>query len=278
MRENLKSQQEHLRLLQEPFQPKEVEWRIGRSGCKKDGNVWALCLAYVTNRAIQQRLDDVLGPSMWKNRYKSGPSGGVICGLSIRCLNTDGEGYKEEWVTKWDGAEARDIEAVKSALSDSMKRAACQWGIGRYLYDLEEGWAEVSDNKMPGAKRAKCQGPGGDKWFFWLPPKLPHWALPNNTSPSGSPAREVAEQSPVEEEPQPVDQLNAALMNAGCKGPDEANKVVEWLWDGTKSSIGEIRESKELVNATLDLIQVNVEKGVPVGEMLVAAIEGGEEI
>ena len=115
MRENLKSQQEHLRLLQEPFQPKEVEWRIGRSGCKKDGNVWALCLAYVTNRAIQQRLDDVLGPSMWKNRYKAGPSGGVICGLSIRCLNTDGEGYKEEWVTKWDGAEARDIEALKSA-------------------------------------------------------------------------------------------------------------------------------------------------------------------
>ena len=267
--------------LQAPFAPQEVGWRIGRSGCKKDGNVWALCLAYVTNRAIQQRLDDVIGPGRWKNEYATGPAGGVICGLSIRCETPpedelDDTGY--EWVTKWDGAEARDIEAVKSALSDSMKRAACQWGIGRYLYDLEEGWAEVSDNKMPGAKRAKCQGPGGDKWFFWLPPKLPRWALPNNTSPSGSPAREVAKQSAVEEEPQPVDKLNTVLMEAGCKGPDEANKVVEWLWDGTKSSIGEIRDSDALVDATLELVQVNVKKGIPIGEMLVAALEEGEEI
>ena len=257
--------------LQAPFAPQEVEWRIGRSGCKKDGNVWALCLAYVTNRAIQQRLDDVIGPGRWKNEYATGPAGGVICGLSIRCDTPpedelDDTGY--EWVTKWDGAEARDIEAVKSALSDSMKRAACQWGIGRYLYDLEEGWAEVSDNKMPGAKRAKCQGPGGDKWFFWLPPKLPSWALPINTSPSGSPAREVAEQSAVEEEPSPSHNLNELLMHVGCGSTEEANSVIEWLWDGSKSSIDEIRKDESLVNATLALIESKVEEGIALGEML----------
>lgn len=211
----------------------------------------------------------MLGPGGWKNEYAAGPNGGVICGLAV---SVDGE-----WITKWDGADARDIEAVKSALSDSMKRAACQWGIGRYLYDLDEGWAEIHDNKVPGSKRAKCQGPGGDKWFHWLPPKLPAWALPGKSSPKGSPAPQ-AEPPAVEEEIQPVDQLNEALMKAGCKGPEEANKVVEWLWDGTKSSIGEIRDSEALVSATLDLIQVNVEKGVPVGEMLVAAMEEGEEI
>lgn len=75
-----------------------------------------------------------------------------------------------------------------------------------------------------------------------------------------------------------MDKLNSVLMEAGCKGPDEANKVVEWLWDGTKSSIGEIRESDALVDATLELVQVNVKKGIPIGEMLVAALEEGEEI
>jgi len=258
--------------LQEPFQPREVEWRIGRSGCKKDGNVWALCLAYVTNRAIQQRLDDVLGPGGWKNEYAAGPSGGVICGLSVK--------VGEEWVTKWDGAEARDIEAVKSALSDSMKRSACQWGIGRYLYDLDEGWAEVSDNKMPGAKRAKCQGPGGDKWFYWLPPKLPSWALPGNSSPTGSPAPQ-ATQPAVEEGPStilPVVELNEILMSAGCKGPDEANRVISWLWEGKHEDIKEIREDDALVNATLALIAHQVEQGVPVSELLVAAQEEEVEI
>jgi len=258
--------------LQEPFQPREVEWRIGRSGCKKDGNVWALCLAYVTNRAIQQRLDDVLGPGGWKNEYAAGPSGGVICGLSIK--------VGEEWVTKWDGAEARDIEAVKSALSDSMKRSACQWGIGRYLYDLDEGWAEVSDNKMPGAKRAKCQGPGGDKWFYWLPPKLPSWALPGNSSPTGSPAPQETE--PAGEEGTstllPVVELNEILMSAGCKGPDEANRVISWLWEGKHEDIKEIREDDALVNATLALIAHQVEQGVPVSELLVAAQEEEVEI
>ena len=60
-------------------------------------------------------------------------------------------------------------------------------------------------------------------------------------------------------------------MKAGCKGPDEANEVVEWLWEGAKSSIGEIRESETLVNATLDLIQAQVNKGIPVGELGLAA-------
>lgn len=36
-----------------------------------------------------------------------------------------------------------DIEAVKGGLSDSMKRAAVQWGIGRVLYDLNTVWVEI---------------------------------------------------------------------------------------------------------------------------------------
>jgi len=41
------------------------------------------------------------------------------------------------------GAENSDIEPVKGGLSDSFKRAAVQWGIGRYLYSLGAVWVDV---------------------------------------------------------------------------------------------------------------------------------------
>lgn len=101
-----------------------------------------LAAAYITARAVQHRLDDVCGPENWKNEYAPGPAGGVICGISIRVTRLDGSA---EWVTKWDGADNTDIEATKGGLSDSMRRAAVQWGIGRYLYDFPQQWVDVDD-------------------------------------------------------------------------------------------------------------------------------------
>ena len=159
--------------LKAPFPPSDVSWRIGQAGENNRG-IWAKVLAYLTNRAIMDRLDEVVGAENWRNEFQPGPQGGVICGLSLRINN--------EWITKWDGAENSDIEAVKGGLSDSMKRAAVQWGIGRYLYDLGESWATISEN---GAHYANCKikKDGQDKWinFKWDHPKLPAWALPNGT-------------------------------------------------------------------------------------------------
>lgn len=157
--------------LKEPFPAKDIEWRLQQCGEGKNG-VWGKCLAYVTNRAIQNRLDDVCGPENWKNEFVKGPDGGILCGISIKC---DGE-----WVTKWDGSENTDIEAVKGGLSGAMKRAAVQFGVGRYLYDLDEGWAVISDNgKYTGKTKT-------GKFFKWDPPKLPKWALPKGGSPEGA--------------------------------------------------------------------------------------------
>ena len=123
--------------LKEPFSAEDIEWRVQQSGIK-DNKGWALVLAYVANRAVQARLDEVCGPENWRNEYEKAPDGGVMCGLSIRVL--------DEWVTKWDGAENTDIEAVKGGLSNSMKRAAVQWGIGRYLYKLDTTFVQVKRN------------------------------------------------------------------------------------------------------------------------------------
>jgi hypothetical protein len=154
------------------FAPTDIEWRIGQAGKKDDGTIWAKAFAYITNRAIQERLDDVVGPANWRNEYRPWEIGtpGVLCGLSLKI---DGE-----WVTKWDGAEQSDMEALKGGLSGAMKRAAVQWGIGRYLYDLPEGWAKVSERGANYAGQVKVKGSEARISFKWDPPDLPKWALP----------------------------------------------------------------------------------------------------
>ena len=142
--------------LREPFKPEEIEWRVGSTNKEK---TMGMALAYVTNRAIQQRLDDVVGPLNWKNEYKMWESKSQLCGISIYCEE------RKEWITKWDGAEQTDFEAIKGGLSDAMKRAAYQWGIGRYLYNLPAQWCPIE--------------PAGKSYRLTVTPSLPEWALPS---------------------------------------------------------------------------------------------------
>ena len=154
--------------LKEPFKADDIEWRLSRCGTNTKG-IWGIALAYVTNRAIQNRLDEVVGPDNWKNEFQLIPSGGALCGISIRVKHSDNS---EEWITKWDGSDNSDIEATKGGLSGAMKRAAVQFGIGRYLYNLTESFVNISENgKMSGKTKE-------GKWFKWDPPSLPAWALP----------------------------------------------------------------------------------------------------
>lgn len=123
--------------LAKPFAPEDLEWRLQQTIADK---CRGLAVPYVTNRAIQDRLDDVVGPENWHNEFKpwhgNGKKESQICGISVFF---EGRGF----VTKWDGAEDTDIEAIKGGLSDSMKRAAVQWGIGRVLYKMEPVWVTV---------------------------------------------------------------------------------------------------------------------------------------
>jgi len=120
-----------------PFAPEDLEWRLQQTFEDKGRG---LAVPYVTNRAIQDRLDDVVGPENWHNEFKpwhgNGKKESQICGISIYF---EGRGF----ITKWDGAEDTDIEAIKGGLSDSMKRAAVQWGIGRVLYKMDVVWVDV---------------------------------------------------------------------------------------------------------------------------------------
>ena len=119
-----------------PFAPEDLEWRLQKGVEAKE---LGIAVPYVTNRAIMGRLDDVVGPENWYNEFKpwhgAGGKEAQLCGLSIR--------YGDGFITKWDGAENSDIEPVKGGLSDSMKRAAVQWGIGRVLYNMDVVFVNV---------------------------------------------------------------------------------------------------------------------------------------
>lgn len=173
---------ELLKKLQEPFSPEDIEWRVQTSGIKESG-VWALVFCYVTSRAVMNRLDDVLGVTGWHDEYRLWHDAEVkkhgkvitlksqICGISI----WDDE--KKIFITKWDGAEDTDKEPIKGGISDSFKRAAVKFGIGRYLYKTDSGFATIAEN---GKYRdtAKSKDGSQKKTYRWDPPQLPNWALP----------------------------------------------------------------------------------------------------
>ena len=120
--------------LREPFPPAKVSWRIARVIEEKDIKGKAQVLAYIDARDVMERLDYICGVDGWQCRY-SHTATKTVCDIGIR--------FGTEWVWKADGAGDTDVEAEKGALSDAFKRAAVRWGIGRYLYDLGNNYAEV---------------------------------------------------------------------------------------------------------------------------------------
>lgn len=218
------SMEEIMSKLQAPFSSKDIEWRVSRSGVS-NGKSWAMVLAYVTNRAIQNRLDEVFGPAGWKNDYRDFMQG-ILC--TITCY-VDGE-----WVSKSDGAEQTQFESLKGGLSSAMKRAAVQWGIGRYLYNLDEVFVEVTNNKGNGAifindEKKKVKG-------YWLPPKLPNWALPEGEKTQRNSSNHS--QSSRAQEPNKQQQKNE--QNSGQQQKNQRNqKSGEFNRDGALKAIGE---------------------------------------
>ena len=71
------------------------------------------------------RLDEAVGISGWSTNLRE-VQGRVTCELSLNINGT--------WITKTDGAGDTGIEGEKGAISDSLKRSAVLWGVGRYLY------------------------------------------------------------------------------------------------------------------------------------------------
>ncbi len=160
--------------LQEMFEPEDIEWRVQQGGVSANNKPWIMSIPYITSRAVQKRLDDVMGFGNWKNEFKE-VYGGMLCGLSLL--------INDNWITKWDGAPINDSHPVKGVISDATKRAAIQWGIGRYLYQLDVVFAEcelVESRRAAYANYHPVKEGKVTKWHInWKTPPLPTWAMPH---------------------------------------------------------------------------------------------------
>ncbi len=127
-----KSPEQIIKELQAPFKDKDIEYKVGATNKEK---TMGLALFYVQARAIQRRLDEVIGFTNWRVSYKE-VQGGFLCCLSLR--------VNGEWITKEDGAQVTEYESVKGGISSAFKRVASSgFAIGRYLYDSESSWYPI---------------------------------------------------------------------------------------------------------------------------------------
>ncbi len=106
--------------LMELQQPMPCKWRPQQL---KNGK--AVCVAYHDSRQVQERLDSVCGISNWQSRHKE-VKGNLFCEIGIF--------INGQWIWKSDVGSESSIEKEKGESSDSFKRAAVMWGVGRDLY------------------------------------------------------------------------------------------------------------------------------------------------
>lgn len=130
--------------LSKEFEPSEIEWKVDETTVEPDdnGNNVGKARPYANNRAIQKRLDEIFTPFGWENEFKEWKGHSQLCGITVRVMNETGQVDK---ITKWDGSQDTAFEGVKGGLSDSMKRCAVQWGIGRYLYKVIPPYVQVEN-------------------------------------------------------------------------------------------------------------------------------------
>lgn len=196
-------------MLRKEFTDEELEVKVQATNTDK---TMGMAVFYVQARAIQNRLDEVFGFDGWKTEYKE-INGGFICALSVR--------INGEWITKEDGAEKTEYEAIKGGISNAFKRvAASGFGIGRYLYQGTKEWYPIEQK--------------GKSYIFKKPESI-KFKYKNN-----SPVPEVREEiKEIEEQPTPEERkeaiqiimryaspktLETSIKAVGAKSLDTANK------------------------------------------------------
>lgn len=234
-----------------PFPDEDVQFRVGRVSKKMDS---CTLLAYIDARAVAQRLDDVFGVLGWSDHYRV-HEGGAECRLTIlsapHSCTKSGFGDWGERELAW-----------KTGESDAFKRAAAKLGIGRYLYDLPQGWTDVVGGPSTWAKgRDLNVTHKGEHVGVARRPTLPGWALPASApgkegKPNAEPGAPVEEGSSSEPEDQAanVRRLEAFLDGQGWAWAD-MNEF--FVWSGQPGLALEEPFSRAQARATLEVFMAD---------------------
>jgi hypothetical protein len=118
-----------------PFAQRDVEIKPGamtkdRSRC--------LAMPYADMRVYFARLDKICGCENWSHSITL-TERGAVCHLTIFGVTKSGAGdYPRD---------SGDENAATSAEAQAFKRACAAFGLGRYLYNLPQIWADYDDQK-----------------------------------------------------------------------------------------------------------------------------------
>ena len=107
---------------------------IGADGKTYPAHKWRVqkglrCIPYIDARQVSERLNSVLGINGWSDTLEETSQKMMICNLT--CI------IEGKAISHSDVGTPKNAEAEKSMASDSLKRAAVHFGIGRYLYEIE---------------------------------------------------------------------------------------------------------------------------------------------
>jgi hypothetical protein len=114
-----------IKKLSQPMSANAIKWKIQTKPNQK-GN--ALVVAYIDARDVAERLDEVF-PGAWSSSFRMSPTGDSLeCTITINSESRSDAGFGDN---------------DKERYSDALKRAAVQWGVGRFLYRFPTVYAKT---------------------------------------------------------------------------------------------------------------------------------------
>lgn len=132
--------------------PIPYKWRVQSFSKNKPQ---ATCVAYIDARDAMQRLDDVCVYG-WQRRHVE-IKGHIYCEVGI--VMPDGSVL---W--RMDCGTESNTEAEKGESSDSFKRACVNFGVGRFLYDLDIVYLPADAKKEGGNYPSVVDSNGKKVW------------------------------------------------------------------------------------------------------------------
>ena len=224
------NQNELIARLREPFKANEIEWKLQRTTNDKTRG---LAVAYIDSRAIQKRLDEVVGVFNWRNEYTPWQTNAQLCGIAI--YHED----RKEWIIKHDGSESPEFESTKGGLSNAFRRAAVTWGIGRFLYEIDGVWVDVEQRGKSSAIKDD-QYPKLESEYNKAVAKIFGTAPPAQSAPPAAPSytppqQQVSPPSSASDEP-PMPPERRSPNEEEASAPAEVTYQVKAIKPSGKSS------------------------------------------
>ncbi|MFA5376384.1 MAG: Rad52/Rad22 family DNA repair protein [Dehalococcoidia bacterium] len=115
--------------LSAPFNRNAIDFLVKGKGEQ------VMALPFIDARAAMNRLDEVVGNENWSYDWSVVVADDKM--VAVKSILTVLSKTKSDA-----GEAAKEDEAIKSAVSDGLKRAGVHFGIGRYLYAIPQIWVK----------------------------------------------------------------------------------------------------------------------------------------